>query len=56
MKRKEQYHRNLEFIIDKITLLPENIKENIFFMDALFNRLQISVDAAMDVVAMLCKD
>jgi uncharacterized protein YutE (UPF0331/DUF86 family) len=25
-------------------------------MDALFNRLQISVDAAMDVVAMLCKD
>ena len=25
-------------------------------MDALFYRLQVSVDAAMDVVAMLCKD
>lgn len=56
MKRKDQYSRKFEFIIDKISLLPDNIEENIFYVDALFYRLQISVDAAMDIVAMLCKD
>ncbi len=56
MKRKDQYSRKLEFIIDKISLLPDNIEENIFYIDALFYRLQISIDAAMDIVAMLCKD
>jgi len=56
MKRKDQYSRKLEFIIDKISLLPDNIEENIFYIDALFYRLQISIDVAMDVVAMLCKD
>lgn len=56
MNRKDQYKRKLEFIIDKITNLPENLDENYFFLDALFYRLQISIDATMDVVAMLCKD
>ncbi len=56
MKRIDQYRRKLEFIVDKITILPNNIEENIFFIDALFYRLQVSIDAAMDVVAMLCKD
>ncbi|NVM44712.1 MAG: DUF86 domain-containing protein [Candidatus Lokiarchaeota archaeon] len=56
MKRIDQYRRKLEFIVDRITVLPNNVEENIFFLDALFYRLQISVDAAMDVVAMLCKD
>jgi len=56
MKRKDQYSRKLEFIIDKISLLPDNIEDNIFYADALFYRLQVSIDAAMDVVAMLCKD
>ena len=56
MKRKDQYSRKLEFIIDKISLLPDNIEENIFYVDALFYRLQVSIDAAMDVIAMLCKD
>ena len=56
MKRKDQYSRKFEFIIDKISLLPDNIEENIFYIDALFYRLQVSVDAAMDIVAMLCKD
>ncbi len=56
MNRKDQYKRKLEFIIDKITNLPEKIDENYFFLDALFYRLQISIDATMDVVAMLCKD
>ena len=56
MNRKEQYNRKFEFIIDKISLLPDNIEENIFYRDALFYRLQVSIDAAMDIVAMLCKD
>ena len=56
MKRKDQYSRKLEFIIDKISILPDNIEENIFYIDALFYRLQVSIDAAMDVIAMLCKD
>ena len=56
MKRKDQYNRNLEFIIDKLSLLPENVEENIFYVDALFYRLQVSIDAAMDIIAMLCKD
>lgn len=56
MNRIEQYKRKLEFIIDKITVLPEKLDDNKFFLDALFYRLQISIDASMDVVAMLCKD
>ena len=56
MKRREQYTRKLEFIVDKIKVLPENFEDNIFMMDALFYRLQVSIDAAMDIIAMLSKD
>lgn len=56
MKRRDQYTRKLEFIADKIAILPENMNDNIFLMDALFYRLQVSIDAAMDIVAMLSKD
>ena len=56
MKRTEQYRRKLEFIIEKISVLPDNLDDDKFHVDALFYRLQISIDAAMDVVAMLCKD
>ena len=56
MKRIDQYQRKLEFIVEKISTLPDNIDENIFLMDALFYRLQVSIDAAMDLVAMICKD
>jgi uncharacterized protein YutE (UPF0331/DUF86 family) len=56
MKRRDQYTRKLEFITDKITILPENMNDNIFLMDALFYRLQVSIDATMDIVAMLSKD
>ncbi|MHA1671353.1 MAG: DUF86 domain-containing protein [Promethearchaeota archaeon] len=56
MNREEQYKRKLEFIIDKISILPDNIEDNIFYIDALFYRLKVSVDASMDIIAMLCKD
>ena len=56
MKRKEQYKRKLEFILEKITNLPENYEENEYYIDSLFYRIQISIDAVMDIIAMLCKD
>ena len=56
MKRRDQYKRKLEFIADKVAVLPENLDDNIFMVDALFYRLQVSIDAAMDIVAMLSKD
>ncbi len=56
MSRRDQYKRKLEFIVDKISSLPKNLEENEYYVDALFYRLQVSIDAAMDVIAMLCKD
>ena len=56
MKRTEQYRRKLEFIIEKISVLPNNLIEDKFHVDALFYRLQVSIDATMDVIAMSCKD
>ena len=56
MKRTEQYRRKLEFIIEKISVLPNNLVEDMFHVDALFYRLQVSIEATMDVIAMLCKD
>ena len=54
--RLEQYRRKLEFISDKISRLPEEPGNDEFYWDALFYRLQISIDACMDIIAMLCKD
>ncbi|MGQ4873650.1 MAG: DUF86 domain-containing protein [Promethearchaeia archaeon] len=56
MKRKEQYKRKFEFIIEKISNLPKNIFENDYLIDAFLYRLQTSIDATMDIIAMLCKD
>ncbi len=56
MERKERYIQKLGFILDKITNLPKKFDEDEFYLDALFYRMQISIDATMDVIAMLCKD
>ena len=56
MNRREQYQRKLEFIIDKVNRLPEAVENDEVRQDALYYRLQNAIDAAMDVVAMLCKD
>ena len=56
MNRIDRYKSKLEFIIDKITNLPQDLNQNEFLIDALFYRLQVSIDASMDVIAMLCKD
>ena len=56
MTRSEKYFHKMEFILEKINVLPNNFDSNPFLIDALFYRLQISIDAAMDIIAMLCKD
>ena len=56
MKRHEQYLRKINFVIEKINILPNNIASDKFYMDALFYRLQVAIDATMDIIAMLCKD
>ena len=56
MKRIDQYKRKFEFIIEKLTRLPEDLDKDEFYKDALFYRLQVSIDTAMDIIAMLCKD
>lgn len=56
MDRLETYERKIYFILEKIHNLPKNPTKNEFYLDALFYRLQNSIDAAMDIIAMLCKD
>jgi len=56
MDRKEQYKRKLDFIIEKIHNLPNVENQDEIYIDALFYRLQVAIDASMDVIAMLCKD
>ena len=56
MERKSQYKRKINFIAERINNLPEHPEENEFLIDALFYRLQITIDASMDIIAMLCKD
>ena len=56
MNRKNQYQRKMEYIVDKLSVLPEDVKENSFYEDALYYRLQTAIDGVMDIVAMLCKD
>ena len=56
MNRQEQYSRKINFILEKINDLPRDVTSNKYYIDALFYRLQVSIDASMDIVAMLCKD
>ena len=45
----------MNYIFNKITDLPEKI-QNEFLVDALFYRIHTSIEAVMDIIAMLCKD
>jgi uncharacterized protein YutE (UPF0331/DUF86 family) len=56
MNRYEQYRRKLELITDKITHLPTDSSEKVFPDDTLSNRLLVSIDAIMELIAMLCED
>jgi len=49
------YEEKMNYIFNKITDLPEKI-QNEFLVDALFYRIHTSIEAVMDIIAMLCKD
>ncbi|MEM2144598.1 MAG: DUF86 domain-containing protein [Candidatus Jordarchaeaceae archaeon] len=55
MDRSAQYKRKIEYIASKLRNLPPNLDDEYYF-DALLYRLQTSIDAAMDIIAMLVKD
>jgi uncharacterized protein YutE (UPF0331/DUF86 family) len=59
MNRNEQYKGKLELINEKITHLPtdsSDSSEKVFPDDTLSNRLLVSIDAIMELIAMLCED
>jgi uncharacterized protein YutE (UPF0331/DUF86 family) len=43
-------------VTEKVSLLPQEPGENVFLGDALFYRIQISIDACMDIIAMPFND
>ena len=53
-KRKERYLEKINFILDKIEDIPEF--EDDIRRDAAFYRMQVAIEAAMDIIAMLTKD
>ena len=50
-----RYEEKMNYIFNKITDLPDKL-QNELLIDALFYRIHTSIEAAMDIVAMLCKD
>ena len=50
-----RYEEKMNYIFQKITNLPEDLSSDLS-IDALFYRLYTTIEAAMDIVAMLCKD
>ena len=55
MERVLRYNEKIDFILDKISTLPDNLEEP-FMKDALYYRLQTSIEATTDIASMLCKD
>jgi len=55
MDRLKAYKRKINYIVNKITDLPQDI-ENDYMFDALLYRLHTSIEALMDIIAMLVKD
>lgn len=54
-ERLLQYKRKIDFICEKLENLPEMPGDEIL-KDAILYRVQVSIDAAMDIIAMLVKD
>ncbi|MHA1664627.1 MAG: type VII toxin-antitoxin system HepT family RNase toxin [Candidatus Njordarchaeales archaeon] len=54
-KRVSTYRRKIEYISEKLGRLPTNLEDE-FYVDALLYRLHSSIDAIMDIIAMLNKD
>lgn len=55
MTRFERYQQKLDYITYKLETLPTEPSNDII-ADAILYRLQTSIEAVMDIIAMLCKD
>jgi len=55
-KRREKYQRKMDYIIDKISDFPNDDYDEKYRMDIIAYRLHTSIQAMMDILAMLCKD
>ena len=55
MERHLRYRQKIDFIIDKIGDIPNNVDSSLA-IDATLYRVQTSIDALMDIIAMLVKD
>jgi len=53
--RLKAYQRKINYITEKLGELPPNI-DDIFYFEALLYRLHTSIDAVMDIIAMLVRD
>ena len=58
--RMKKYKRKISFIIDNLNDLPPLDQEDSpyygYFLDSLYYKFQTSIDATMDIIAMLCRD
>ena len=54
-ERLRIYRRKINYITEKLEELPPNL-DNIFYFEALLYRLHTSIDAVMDIIAMLVRD
>jgi uncharacterized protein YutE (UPF0331/DUF86 family) len=56
VNRREQYQTKLNFIKNKMYNLPENPNETESSIENFFQTIQTSIEASIEVIAMLCKD
>ena len=54
-ERARKYRRKIDYIVEKLGNLPQNL-EDTYYLEALLYRLHTSIDAIMDIIAMLNKD
>ena len=55
IERLKAYRRKINYITEKLGELPPDI-DNVFYFEALLYRLHTSIDAVMDIIAMLVRD
>ncbi len=53
--RQQRYHQKRDFILEKLSSLPARPRTAVE-VDAILYRIQVAIEAAVDIVAMLVKD
>lgn len=54
--RRAEYQRNMDYIVEKINDLPNKDNDAKYYNDIIFYRFYTSIQAIMDIIAMVCKD